>query len=265
MKNPIKTMGAAFLGFSREVCGVLSLLHKTITFSMVGIFKKTPSARHSLSQQLVFAGVQSVIIVSFLAFFTGIVIAMQSARQLQQMGTVIYVAAMVSISIARELGPVFAAIVVAGRVGSAIAAELGTMKVSEQIEALETLAIDPVKFLVVPRFLALLIMLPCLTIIADLMGIAGGFVVGVFNLGLDPYRYVRVSFEFLVWKDVWTGLVKSGCFAIAISMISCYVGLNTRGGAEGVGKSTTLSVVASFVAIIAIDCILTGIFFFSQM
>ncbi|MBU0571761.1 MAG: ABC transporter permease [Candidatus Omnitrophica bacterium] len=265
MRNPIALMGAALLGSFRHVSGVLALLRSAVTLSIVGIVKKTPSSRHSISQQLVFAGVQSVVIVCFLAFFTGIVIAMQSARQLQQMGTVIYVAAMVSISMARELGPVFTAIVVAGRVGSAIAAELGTMKVSEQIEALETLAIDPVKFLVVPRFLALLIMLPCLTIFADAMGIVGGFIVGVFNLGLDPYRYIRVSFEFLVWKDVWTGIVKSLCFAAAIGMISCYVGLNTRGGAEGVGKSTTLSVVASFIAIIIIDCILTGIFFFSQM
>ena len=121
---------------------------------------------------------------------------------------VIYVAPMVSISIARELGPVFTALVVAGRVGSAIAAELGTMKVSEQIEALETLALDPVRFLVVPRFLALLVMLPCLTILSDIMGIIGGFIVGVFNLRINPYRYMTFSFDLLTWKDIWTGLIK---------------------------------------------------------
>jgi len=232
---------------------------------LVGPFKKKTSSRESIFEQMVFAGVQSVVIVIFIAFFTGIVIAMQSARQLQQMGAVIYVAPMVSISLARELGPVFTALVVAGRVGSAIAAELGTMKVSEQIEALETLALDPVRFLVVPRFLALLIMLPCLTVMADIMGIIGGLVVGVFNLKLNMYRYISFSFDFLTWKDVWTGLVKSVAFAAAIALISCYVGLGTRGGAEGVGKSTTLSVVLSFIAIIVIDCVLTGIFFFSQM
>jgi phospholipid/cholesterol/gamma-HCH transport system permease protein len=139
------------------------------------------------------------------------------------------------------------------------------MKVSEQIEALETLAIDPVRFLVVPRFLALLIMLPCLTIMSNIVGILGGLIVGVFNLQLNAYRYLSFSFDMLTWKDVWTGLIKSGSFAVAISMIACYVGLGTSGGAEGVGKSTTQSVVISFIMIVLIDCVLTGIFFFSNM
>jgi phospholipid/cholesterol/gamma-HCH transport system permease protein len=190
---------------------------------------------------------------------------MQSAYQLKQLGAVIYVAPMVSISMARELGPVFTALVVTGRVGSAITAELGTMKVSEQIEALETLALDPVRFLVVPRFLALLIMVPCLTIMSDIIGILGGLIVGVFNLKLNYYRYLSFSFDFMTWKDIWTGLLKSVTFATVISMIACHVGLETRGGAEGVGKSTTMSVVLSFILIILFDCILTGIFFFSNM
>ncbi|MCK4463702.1 MAG: ABC transporter permease, partial [Candidatus Omnitrophica bacterium] len=135
---------------------------------------------------MVFTGIQSVIIVFFVAFFTGIVIAMQSAYQLSKLGATIYVAAMVSVSMARELGPVLTALVVTGRVGAAITAELGSMKVSEQIEAMETMALNPVRFLVVPRFLALIIMLPCLTIFSDIIGIAGGFLVGVFNLGLNP-------------------------------------------------------------------------------
>ena len=139
------------------------------------------------------------------------------------------------------------------------------MKVSEQIEALDTMALNPVRFLVVPRFLALLIMLPCLTIFSDIVGIAGGFLVGVYNLNLNPYRYIDVSFSFLAWKDVWTGIIKSISFGITISMIGCYMGLNTRGGAEGVGKSTTLSVVTSFILIILFDCLLTGIFYFSSM
>ncbi|MFH1664760.1 MAG: ABC transporter permease, partial [Candidatus Omnitrophota bacterium] len=216
-------------------------------------------------QQMVFAGVQSVVIVFFISFFTGIVIAMQSAYQLKELGAVIYVAPMVSISMARELGPVFTALVVAGRVGSAISAELGTMKVSEQIEALETLALDPVRFLVVPRFLALLVMLPCLTLMSDIMGIMGGLLVGVLNLHINFYRYMSFSFDLMTWKDVWTGLVKSLSFAVAISMVACHVGLETRGGAEGVGRSTTRSVVISFILIVVFDCILTGIFFFSNM
>ena len=137
------------------------------------------------------------------------------------------------------------------------------MKVSEQIEALETIALNPIRFLVVPRFLALIVMMPCLTIIADLAGIAGGFLVGVFNLHLNPARYMDVTFQFLQAKDVMTGLLKSVVFGIIISIIGCYKGLNTRGGAEGVGKSTTESVVLSFILIIVFDCILTGIFYFS--
>ncbi len=265
MNNPIAAIGRVSINVFQDTIKILGLFFNTIWWIIVGPFKGKTASRTSVFEQLVFAGTQSVIIVFFITFFTGIVIAMQSAYQLKQLGAVIYVAPMVSISMARELGPVFAALVVTGRVGSAITAELGTMKVSEQIEALETIALDPVRYLVVPRFLALLIMLPCLTIMGDLMGILGGLVVGVFNLNINPYRYVTFSFDLMTWKDIWTGLVKSGAFAIIISLISCHVGLETRGGAEGVGKSTTLSVVLSFILIILFDCILTGIFFFSNM
>lgn len=263
--EPISSMGRTVLALGADINGVMALLFNTLWWIVVGPFKGKAAGRTSIFQQMVFAGVQSLVIVFFISLFTGIVIAMQSAYQLKQLGAVIYVAPMVSISMARELGPVFTALVVAGRVGSAITAELGTMKVSEQIEALETLALDPVRFLVVPRFLALLVMLPCLTIMSDIMGILGGLIVGVFNLQLNVYRYLSFSFDMLTWKDVWTGLIKSAAFAVAISMISCYVGLKTKGGAEGVGKSTTLSVVTSFIMIVLIDCILTGVFFFSNM
>jgi phospholipid/cholesterol/gamma-HCH transport system permease protein len=248
-----------------QIMAILGLLYSTVAWIVTGPFKGKTASRQSIFQQMVFAGVQSVVIVFFVALFTGIVIAMQSAYQLKQLGAVIFVAPMVSVSMARELGPVFTALVIAGRVGSAITAELGTMKVSEQIEALETIALDPVRFLVVPRFLALLVMLPCLTIFADIIGIVGGLIVGVFNLHLNYYRYLTFSFDFLKWKDIWTGLVKSVSFGVAISMISCHVGLDTRGGAEGVGRATTLSVVISFIMIILLDCVLTGVFFFSQM
>jgi phospholipid/cholesterol/gamma-HCH transport system permease protein len=265
MNNPVAVVGRVTLNLVSDVSNILSLLFDTLRWIIIGPFTKKSAQRASIFQQMVFAGVQSLVIVFFISLFTGIVIAMQSAYQLKQLGAVIYVAPMVSISMARELGPVFTALVVAGRVGSAIAAELGTMKVSEQIEALETLAIDPVRFLVVPRFLALLVMLPCLTIMSNIVGILGGLIVGVFNLQINAYRYFTFSFDMMTWKDVWTGLIKSGSFAVAISMIACYVGLGTRGGAEGVGKSTTLSVVVSFIMIVLIDCVLTGIFFFSNM
>jgi phospholipid/cholesterol/gamma-HCH transport system permease protein len=237
----------------------------TSKWIILGPFKRKSVKRESVFQQMVFTGVQSLVIVFFVTFFTGVVICMQSAYQLKQLGAVIFVAPMVAISLARELSPVFVALVVAGRVGSAITAEIGTMKVSEQIEALETLALDPVRFLVVPRFLALLVMVPVLTMIGNLVGILGGLTVGVLNLKLNLYRYISFSFDLLTWKDIWTGLIKSLVFGVTIALISCYVGLNTRGGAEGVGISTTKSVVTSFIMIILFDCVLTGIFFFSNM
>jgi len=261
----IEAIGKIVNDTVRYAAEIIHLFSQTMFWVIWGPFKgKFPKSRH-IFEQMVFTGVKSIIIVFFVGLFTGIVIAMQSAYQLAQLGATIYVAAMVSVSLARELGPVLTALVVAGRVGAAITAELGTMKVSEQIEALQTIALNPVRFLVVPRFLALLIMLPCLTLFSDIMGICGGFLVGVYNLGLDPHRYIDVSFKFMVWKDVWTGIVKSVVFGITIAMVGCYMGLNTKGGAEGVGRSTTLSVVTSFILIILFDCVLTGLFYFSNM
>ncbi|MFH0764603.1 MAG: ABC transporter permease [Candidatus Omnitrophota bacterium] len=262
--NFIERTGSAVISTGRHIKDVLALFFDTLFWLVAGPLKNKFVKKEGIFAQLVFAGIGSLVIALFVSFFTGIVIAMQSAYQLSRFGANIYVAPMVAVGIARELGPVLTALVVAGRVGAAIAAELGTMKVTEQIEALETMALDPIRFLVVPRFLGLLIMLPCLTIFADIMGIFGGFLVGVFNLGLDPYRYITFSFQFMQWKDVWTGLVKSVVFAIIISMIGCYMGLRTKGGAEGVGKATTLSVVTSFILIILFDCLLTGFFYFTQ-
>jgi len=263
--NIIENIGKMVVQTYRHITEVLVLLFHTLYWILVGPFKRKFPKLKGISEQMVFAGIQSFIIVFFVAFFTGIVIAMQSAYQLSQLGATIYVAAMVSVSMARELGPVLTALVVAGRVGAAITAEISSMKVSEQIEALETMALNPVRFLVVPRFLALIIMLPCLTVFSDIIGIGGGFLVGVYNLGLNPYRYLDVSFELMEFKDVWTGIIKSFVFGMTISMVGCYMGLNTKGGAEGVGRSTTVSVVTSFILIILFDCVLTGIFFFSDM
>jgi len=262
--NFVENIGSAIITTGRHVKDVLALLLDTLYWLTVGPLKNKFVKRDSIFSQMVFAGIGSLIIALFVSFFTGIVIAMQSAYQLSRFGANIYVAPMVAVGVARELGPVLTALVVAGRVGAAITAEIGTMKVTEQIEALETMALSPIRFLVVPRFLALLIMLPCLTIFADMMGILGGLLVGVFSLRLDPYRYLTFSFQFMQWKDVYTGLIKSVVFAIVISMVGCYMGLKTKGGAEGVGKATTLSVVTSFIMIILFDCILTGLFYFTQ-
>lgn len=263
--NSIERIGSIAISLGQQVRGVINLLFQTLRWIFIGPFKKKFVKPDSIFAQMVFAGIESLVIVFFVTMFTGIVIAMQTAPQLARYGAVVYVASMVAVSICRELGPVLTGLVVAGRVGSAIAAELGTMKVSEQVEALQSMALNPVRFLVVPRFLALLVMLPCLTIIGDLAGMFGGFLIGISNLRINAALYIDTTFRFLSAKDVLTGILKSIVFGITIAIIGCYQGLDTRGGAEGVGKSTTKSVVTSFILIILFDCILTAVFYFSEI
>ncbi len=261
----ITKIGKTAIELAKNITGVFSLLVSILYWAVVGPFKGKAAARQSIFSQMIFAGLSSGLIVFFVTIFTGIVLAMQSAYQLQKMGAVLYVASLVAISLCRELSPVLTALVVAGRVGSAIAAELGTMKVSEQIEALETMAINPVRFLAVPRFLALFFMLPCLTIIGNISGMLGGYLVGVYSLKINPDLYIQTTFKYLEIKDIYTGITKSFVFAVIIALIGCFEGLNTKGGAEGVGRATTRSVVISFILIILADCVVTAIFYFSKI
>lgn len=265
MRSTILSLGRFGLDVKQSIKDIMLLLAQVTYWIAIGPFKGKAVSRKSLFEQMVFCGVRSIIIVFFVAFFTGVVLAMQSAYQLAQLGATMYVAGLVAVSVARELGPVLTALVVAGRVGAAITAELGSMKVTEQIEALQVIAINPIRHLAVPRILALLIMLPCLTIFADLVGMFGGWTIGVFNLHLSSGIYIDKTIEFLELKDIYTGLFKSFIFGGIISVIGCHMGLTTKGGAEGVGNATTVSVVSSFILIILADCILTGVFYFSSM
>jgi phospholipid/cholesterol/gamma-HCH transport system permease protein len=232
---------------------------------LIAPFTGKASRRESIFEQMVFVGVGSLVIVFFVNFFTGVVLAMQSAYQLSKLGADIYVAGLVSVSMCRELGPVLTGLVISGRIGAAITAEIGTMKVGEQLEALQAMALNPIRFLVVPRFLALLIMLPLLTIVSDISGIFGGYLVGTLSLNIDPGLYLDTSFMFLELKDVFTGLFKSMVFGMIISLIACYQGLTTKGGAAGVGKSTTKSVVISFILVILADVVITAMFYFAKI
>ncbi|MCM8812496.1 MAG: ABC transporter permease [Candidatus Omnitrophica bacterium] len=241
-----------------EYFGSLSLLFlRTIGQMFVPPFKWRP-----LIQQMDTVGVNSSPIVFLTSFFAGVVLALQMAYTLKKMSAEIYIASLVSLSMCRELGPVFTALVVAARVGASITAEVGTMKVTEQIDALETLATNPVKYLVVPRFLALLVMLPLLTVYADAVGIIGGFIVSVYNLNIPVFLYIKKTFDVLAYKDVFTGLIKAMSFAAVISLVACHEGMNTRGGAEGVGRATTRSVVFSCMLIFAANAFLTALFYF---
>ncbi len=207
----------------------------------------------------------SLPIVSFISLTIGMAVAFQTAYQMQKFSfsTNIYTASFSSLMIFREIGPVLTALIVAGRVGASITAELGTMAITQQIDALRSLATNPIKFLVVPRFLALIIGVPLLTVYAGAIGVFGGYLVGILQLGLSSPLYVEMSTAFLALKDLWTGLVKAFVFAVIICTISCLEGFRTIGGAEGVGRATTRSVVISFTLIIAADSFFTAIFYFS--
>jgi phospholipid/cholesterol/gamma-HCH transport system permease protein len=226
------------------------------------IFPRDVRLRRQIFDQMNKIGVTSIPLVFLTALFTGIVLALQSAYQLMKFSAIRYNADLVALSVTRELGPVLTGMVVAGRVGAAITAELGTMRVTEQIDAIETMGTDPLKYLVVPRFIAAMVMLPILAIYFDFVGILGGYLISVFKLDIPSPLYIRNTFHALVHKDVITGLFKAWVFGIMIAIVGCYHGFNTQGGAEGVGKSTTVSVVTSFISIILADCFFTAFFYF---
>lgn len=263
--NFLEKIGAQVMSWIDIVNSFNKLCVETMYWIFLGFRKGKPPKGPPVFEQMVFMGVKSIIIVFFVTFFTGIVLAMQSAAQLSKFGGTIYVASLVSISICRELGPVLTALVIAGRIGAAITAEIGSMQVNEQLEALDTMAIHPVRFLVVPKVLALFFMLPCLTVIGDLSGMLGGYVIGVYNLGINSDLYISTAFKYLTLKDIYTGLSKSLVFALIIALVGAYQGLQTRGGAVGVGRATTISVVTSFIMIIIADCIVTAIYYFSNV
>jgi len=265
MLRIFNNIGKSVLNWWQIAKDSCALTLESFYWIVVGPFREKPPKRTDAFEQMVFMGVHSIIIVFFVTLFTGIVLAMQSAQQLSQMGGTIYVASLVTISICRELGPVLTALVIAGRIGAAITAEIGSMQVNEQLEALETMAINPIRFLVVPKLIALFFMLPCLTVIGDLSGILGGYIVGVYSLKINSFLFLQTAFKYLTLKDIYTGLSKSFVFAIIIVLVGCYQGFHTRGGAVGVGRSTTISVVTSFIMIIIADCIVTGIYYFSNI
>ncbi len=258
LENWIKRFGKKIVTAAEYIGGTSRLFVQTVFWSFVPPFKR----RH-VFDQMAKIGVASLPIVFLTSMFTGVVLALQSAYQMQKISAQMYIASLVALSMCRELGPVLTALVVAGRVGASITAELGTMNVTEQIDALETLATNPVKYLVVPRFLALIVVLPLLTIYADFIGMAGGYIVGVFKLGIGSDMYINMTFDPLVLKDFFTGLLKAFFFAMIICIVACHQGFVTKGGAEGVGKATTLSVVLSFILIIAADCLFTAFFYFA--
>ncbi|HON78508.1 MAG TPA: ABC transporter permease [Spirochaetota bacterium] len=225
------------------------------------IFRRPFDIKNIILQMLEI-GYRSLPVTSITLFFTGMVMALQVGRAMDKLlpGSSVFIGSAVSISMLRELCPVLTALLLAGRVGSAIAAEIGTMKVTEQIDALVTLSANPVQYLSVPRFIACFVMTPALTVITDIVGILGGAFIAFFALGITIDKYVENILQYIGLMDFLTGIMKSVFFGIEIAIISCYQGFSTRGGAEGVGKSTIQAVVKSSMAILISDYFLTYLF-----
>jgi phospholipid/cholesterol/gamma-HCH transport system permease protein len=246
--------GLAYLG------GVTQLLGRAFAHAFTSPLKRSLGLQRACHQAMVI-GVGAVPVVSFITFFIGIIMALQGAYELKRFGALQLVADTVAISITRELGPLVTAIVVIGRSGSAFAAEIGTMKVTEELDALETMALHPIGFLVTPKLLAMLVMMPCLTIWADFMGVLGGSVFGVTGADYTFSTYFAATLDALFMRDIITGLVKSIVFALVITGVGCQEGFSTGSGSEEVGRSTTAAVVTSIFLIVVVDLVFTAIFY----
>jgi phospholipid/cholesterol/gamma-HCH transport system permease protein len=217
--------------------------------------------RREFFQQMYISGVKSLGVVSIVAFFTGMILALQTGIEMSKYGTEEYVGVIILNSLVREMGPFMTAIIIAASVGSAISAEIGTMAVSEELDALEVMDINPVRFLVVPRIWALSIMVPVLSVYCDVLGVIGGAIVGKTQLLLDQDVYFKNALDTLDSKDLYVGIFKAFIFGITIGTVSCAQGLRARGGALGVGRATRLTVVQSFLLIIIFGYFITGLFY----
>jgi phospholipid/cholesterol/gamma-HCH transport system permease protein len=252
----LAAIGAAFLGFL-AVAGRLAIFAGMALATAL----TPPFYFRAILLEMVNIGYFSLPVVGLTAVFTGMVLALQSYTGFSRFSAEGAVATVVVLSVTRELGPVISALMVAGRVGAAIAAEIGTMRVTDQIDALTTLSTDPLRYLVLPRLLAGIITLPVLVVIADIIGVFGGYLVGIYRLGFNPQAYLNGTWQHLETTDVVSGLVKAAVFGFIIALMGCYHGYHSRGGAEGVGQATTHAVVSASILILVVDYFITAAFF----
>lgn len=256
MINPLQPIGKAFLAFLAAV-GRLALF---AAHGMAGLFSP-PYYFRQIGRQMVEIGYYSLPVVGLTAIFTGAVLALQSYSGFSRFSAESSIPMVVALSITRELGPVLAGLMIAGRIGASFAAEIGTMRVTEQIDALVTLSTNPFKYLVFPRLLAGTLMLPLLVVVADIIGIFGGYLVSVQKLGFSPGPYLNNTFDFLEVRDVVSGLVKAAVFGFIVALMGCYHGYHSRGGAQGVGAATTNAVVSASILILLFNYFITELFF----
>ena len=255
-ENPLAKIGRVFLAFLESVGRLSIFAGKSISAGATG-----PWYPRIMLKQMIEIGYYSLPVIGLTAIFTGAVLALQSYSGFSRFNAESSIAIVVVLSITRELGPVLAGLMVAGRIGAAIAAEIGTMRVTEQIDALVTLSTNPFKYLVFPRILAGTIMLPCLVLVADIIGVFGGYAVSIHKLGFSPAPYLTSTWNFLEFKDVFSGLVKAAVFGFIITLMGCYHGYHSRGGAQGVGAATTNAVVSASILILLSNYFITELFF----
>ncbi len=247
----------------RAVLALLEIVGRLVVFaaSAVSHCVRPPFYFRLIAKQMMEIGYYSLPVVGLTAIFTGMVLALQTHSGFARFNAESAVATVVVLSITRELGPVLAGLMVAGRIGAAIAAEIGTMRVTEQIDALATLATSPQKYLIAPRLWAGTLMLPLLVAIADIIGVFGGYLVGVYRLDFNPANYLKLTWQYLEALDVISGLVKAAAFGFIVALMGCYHGFHSRGGAEGVGTAATNAVVSASVLILAANYLITAAFF----
>ncbi|WP_342270624.1 MlaE family ABC transporter permease [Rickettsia endosymbiont of Orchestes rusci] len=254
--NTVNLIGKRTIGIARNI-GAFSLFSFTAVSSIV----RLPIYFGLIYRQLLFIGFYSLPVVAMTTFFSGAVLALQSYTGFSRFSAESSIATVVVLSLTRELGPVLAGLMVAGRVGASIAAEIATMRVTEQVDALYTLSTNPIKYLVFPRVIAAVITLPCLVLIGDVIGVMGGYLVGVYKLNFNSVSYLTSTFQYLEAIDVISGLVKAAAFGFIISIISCYSGYYSNKGAKGVGMATTSAVVNSSILILISNYLITELFF----
>ncbi len=253
--RPLEKAGELVYNAMLDLKSFVFLTSEIVILSITGIFNRKGQRKGSILQQCLLLGVDSVGIISLLSFILGFILALQSAAQLRQFGANIFVADLLAISMVREMGPMMTAIIVAGRSGSSIASEIATMKVTEEIDALKTMAINPVQYIMVPKFIAITVCMPLLVTISVSVGIIGGLTIAVTYLDLSVASFFHQLFSTLTIKDEIIGLSKSFFFAWNIVLVACFYGLKVEGGAEGVGIVTTKSVVAAIFGVIIFDAI----------
>jgi phospholipid/cholesterol/gamma-HCH transport system permease protein len=252
----LASIGAVLIGFLVTTGRLALFAGRTVASAAA-----PPFYLRAMLRQMLDIGYFSLPVVGLTALFTGMVLALQSYTGFSRFSAEGAVATVVVLSMTRELGPVIAALMVAGRVGAAMAAEIGTMRVTDQIDALTTLSTEPLSYLVLPRLVAGLVTMPMLVIVADIIGVFGGYLVGVYRFDFNPTVYLTNTEQYLETRDVVSGLVKAGVFGLIVTLMGCYHGYYSQGGAQGVGQATTYAVVSASVMILVSDYMLTAVFF----